>query len=69
MQITNENKDDDKSIVSHQTSKFNMTNVTTRTYDTEIIGNLSEIDYLILDLREDYLWKNSHKRCIKFPCL
>jgi centrosomal protein CEP41 len=68
MQITNENKDDDKSIASHQTSKSNMTNVTAVTYATEMLGNLSEIDYLILDLREECDYERIHiKDALNFP--
>jgi centrosomal protein CEP41 len=68
MQITNEQKDDDKSIASHQTSKSNMTNVTAVTYATEMLGNLSEIDYLILDLREECDYERIHiKDALNFP--
>jgi centrosomal protein CEP41 len=68
MQISNEQKDDDKSIASHQTSKSNMTNVTAVTYATEMLGNLSEIDYLILDLREECDYERIHiKDALNFP--
>ena len=46
--MTNDNqKDYNKSVVSQQVAKSNITNVTAVTYATEMLCNLSEkIDYL-----------------------
>jgi len=68
LKIAEEPKDDGKSIASHQTSKSNMTNVTAVTYATEMLGNLADIDFLILDLREDCDYGRIHiKDAVNFP--
>jgi len=68
--LADEQKDDSKSVASQQTAKSNITNVTAVTYATEILGNLSEIDYLILDLREDCDYERIHVRdAINFPAV
>ena len=72
--INNQNiedqKDDNKSVASHQTNKSNMTNVTAVTYATEMLGNLSEIDFIILDLREESEYDRVHiVEAISFPAV
>jgi len=65
-----EPKDDNKSVASQQTAKSNITNVTAVTYATEMLGNLSEIDYIILDLREECDYERIHlKDAISFPAV
>ena len=65
-----ETKDDNKSVASQQTAKSNITNVTAVTYATEMLGNLSEIDYIILDLREECDYERIHlKDAISFPAV
>jgi hypothetical protein len=44
--LGDDQKDDNKSVVSQQVAKSNITNVTAVTYATEMLCNLSEIDYL-----------------------
>ena len=53
-------KDDNKSVTSQQTNKSNMTNVTAVTYATEMLGNLNDIDFIILDLREQCEYDRIH---------
>ena len=72
--INNQNiedqKDDNKSVASQQTNKSNMTNVTAVTYATEMLGNLSEIDFIILDLREESEYERVHViEAISFPAV
>lgn len=68
--LGDEQKDDNKSVASQQTAKSNITNVTAVTYATEMLGNLSEIDYLILDLREDCDYERIHIRdALNFPAV
>jgi len=68
--LVDEQKDDSKSVASQQTAKSNITNVTAVTYATEMLGNLSEIDYLILDLREDCDYERIHIRdALNFPAV
>ena len=68
--IFDEQKDDSQSVASQQTAKSNITNVTAVTYATEMLGNLSEIDYLILDLREDCDYERIHIRdALNFPAV
>ena len=68
--IGEEQKDDNKSVISQQTAKSNITNVTAVTYATEMLGNLSEIDFLILDLREACDYERIHiKEAISFPAV
>jgi centrosomal protein CEP41 len=68
--LGDEQKDDSKSVASQQTAKSNITNVTAVTYATEMLGNLSEIDYLILDLREDCDYERIHIRdALNFPAV
>ena len=63
-------KDDNKSIASQQTAKSNITNVTAVTYATDMLGNLSEIDFIILDLREASDYERIHLReAISFPAV
>lgn len=63
-----EQKDDNKSVISNQTNKSNITNVTAVTYATEMLGNLSEIDFIILDLREECEYERIHVlEAISFP--
>ena len=63
-------KDDSKSITSQQTAKSNITNVTAVTYATEMLGNLSDIDFIILDLREACDYERIHlKEAISFPAV
>ena len=63
-------KDDNKSVASQQTNKSNMTNVTAVTYATEMLGNLSEIDFIILDLREESEYERVHViEAISFPAV
>ena len=44
--LGDDQKDYNKSVVSQQVAKSNITNVTAVTYATEMLCNLSEIDYL-----------------------
>ena len=38
------------------------------TYATEMMGNLGQIDYIIMDLREEYDYERIHiKEAINFP--
>jgi centrosomal protein CEP41 len=72
--INNQNnedqKDDNKSVVSQQTNKSNMTNVTAVTYATEMLGNLSEIDFIILDLSEESEYDRVHIiEAVSFPAV
>ena len=72
--INNQNiedqKDDNKSVASQQTNKSNMTNVTAVTYATEMLGNLSEIDFIILDLREESEYEHVHViEAVSFPAV
>ena len=63
-------KDDNQSIISQQTAKSNITNVTAVTYATDMLGNLSEIDYIILDLREECDYERIHLReAVSFPAV
>ena len=63
-------KDDSKSITSQQTAKSNITNVTAVTYATEMLGNLSDIDFIILDLREVCDYDRIHlKEAVSFPAV
>ena len=63
-------KDDNQSIASQQTAKSNITNVTAVTYATYMLGNLSEIDFIILDLRETCDYERIHlKEAISFPAV
>ena len=65
-----EQKDDNKSVASQQTNKSNITNVTAVTYATEMLGNLSEIDFVILDLREQSDYERVHViEAISFPAV
>ena len=65
-----EQKDDNKSVVSQQTNKSNITNVTAVTYATEMLGNLSEIDFIILDLREESEYDRIHViEAVSFPAV
>ena len=65
-----EQKDDNKSVVSQQTNKSNITNVTAVTYATEMLGNLSEIDFIILDLREETEYDRVHViEAVSFPAV
>jgi centrosomal protein CEP41 len=69
-QNAEEQKDDNKSVVSNQTNKSNITNVTAVTYATEMLGNLSEIDFIILDLREECEYERVHVlEAISFPAV
>ena len=63
-------KDDSQSVTSQQTAKSNITNVTAVTYATDMLGNLSEIDFIILDLREECDYERIHvKEAINFPAV
>ena len=65
-----EQKDDNKSVISQQTNKSNITNVTAVTYATEMLGNLSEIDFIILDLREESEYDRVHViEAVSFPAV
>ena len=67
---TEDQKDDNQSVTSQQTAKSNITNVTAVTYATEMLGNLSEIDFVILDLREECDYERIHlKEAINFPAV
>ena len=62
------NDNDNQSVYSQNTNKSNITGVTAVTYATEMLGNLSEIDYIILDLREESDYRNCHiKEALNFP--
>ena len=62
------NNNDNQSVYSQNTNKSNVTGVTAVTYATEMLGNLSEIDYIILDLREESDYRNCHiKEALNFP--
>ena len=62
------NNNDNQSVYSQNTNKSNITGVTAVTYATEMLGNLSEIDYIILDLRDEIEYANCHiKEAISFP--
>ena len=62
------NNNDNQSVYSQNTNKSNITGVTAVTYATEMLGNLSEIDYIILDLRDESEYNNCHiKEAISFP--
>ena len=64
----NNNNNDNQSVFSQNTNKSNITGVTAVTYATEMLGNLSEIDYIILDLRDESEYNNCHiKEAISFP--
>ena len=70
IQNMEEQKDDNKSVASQQTNKSNITNVTAVTYATEMLGNLSEIDFVILDLREQSDYERVHViEAISFPAV
>lgn len=61
-------KEDNKSVITTQSEKSNITNVTAVTYATEMLGNLNEIDFLILDLREPCEYQRIHvKEAESFP--
>ena len=67
---TEDQKDDNQSVASQQTAKSNITNVTAVTYATEMLGNLNEIDFIILDLREECDYERIHLReAISFPAV
>ena len=67
---TEDQKEDNQSVASQQTAKSNITNVTAVTYATEMLGNLSEIDFIILDLREECDYERIHLReAISFPAV
>ena len=69
-QNVEEQKDDNKSVISQQTNKSNITNVTAVTYATEMLGNLSEIDFIILDLREESEYDRVHViEAVNFPAV
>lgn len=63
--------DDSKSVVSSKTTNTAMTQkttVTAVTYATEMLGNLSEIDFILLDLREESDYQLYHiKEAQCFP--
>ena len=63
--------DDSHSVVSSKTANTAMshkTTVTAVTYATEMLGNLSEIDFILLDLREESDYKDYHiKEAFSFP--
>lgn len=63
--------DDNHSVVSSKTANTAMshkTTVTAVTYATEMLGNLSEIDFIILDLREESEYNDYHiKEALSFP--
>lgn len=63
--------DDSHSVVSSKTANTAMshkTTVTAVTYATEMLGNLAEIDFIILDLREESDYKDYHiKEALSFP--
>ena len=63
--------DDSHSVVSSKTANTAMsqkTTVTAVTYATEMLGNLSEIDFILLDLREESNYKDYHiKEAFSFP--
>ena len=62
------NNNDNQSVYSQNTNKSKITGVTAVTYATEMLGNLSEIDYIILDLREESDYRNCHiKEALNFP--
>ena len=66
--VQNNNNNDNQSVYSQNTNKSNVTGVTAVTYATEMLGNLSEIDYIILDLREESDYRNCHiKEALNFP--
>ena len=63
-------KEDNQSVASQQTAKSNITNVTAVTYATDMLGNLSDIDFIILDLREECDYERIHvKEAINFPAV
>ena len=63
-----EQKDDNKSVISQQTAKSNISNITAVTYATDMLGNLSETDFIILDLREESEYERIHiQESINFP--
>lgn len=60
--------DDDKTIISSHTALSQHTTVTAVTYATDMLGDLSEIDFVILDLREQCDYDNYHiKEAISYP--
>ena len=66
--VQNNNNNDNQSVYSQNTNKSNVTGVTAVTYATEMLGDLSEIDYIILDLREESDYRNCHiKEALNFP--
>ena len=69
-EVNNANNEN-KSVISQQTAgtvKSSITNVTAVTYATEMLGNLSEIDFLILDLREACDYERIHvKEALSYP--
>ena len=60
--------DENHSVVSSNTAMSHKTTVTAVTYATEMLGNLSEIDFIILDLREECEYNEYHiKEALSFP--
>lgn len=62
--------DEDKSVMSNKTgnSVMSQKTVTAVTYATEMLGNLSEIDFVILDLREESDYNLFHiKEALSYP--
>lgn len=62
---------EEKSVITSITNKSNIThqtNVTAVTYATEMLGNLADIDFIILDLRETENYNEYHIReAISYP--
>ena len=60
--------DENKSNITDVTHKTGVTNVTAVTYATDMLGNLAEIDFLLLDLREETEYARYHIReSLNFP--
>ena len=60
--------DDNQSVASVKTSMTQQSSITAVTYATDMLGDLSEIDFLILDLREEDEYKRFHvKEAHSYP--
>jgi len=58
----NNDFDENRSQISSATNKSQTSNVTAVTYATDMLGNLSEIDFLLLDTRDQMEYMQCHIR-------
>lgn len=62
------NMDENQSVVSSHTAMSQQSGITAVTYATDMLGDLSEIDFLILDLREQNEYESYHiKEALSYP--